>query len=110
MAAEPQARSCRNPKLWYRRYLGALTLLTCCADSPHMSMENRLAWPAEPDDPASPETPIAYDARAFAIRQQLWERAQRLYKIGELNQAAQLLSLAAAIGARTQRRGEVLRG
>ncbi len=32
----------------------------------------------------------------FAIRQQLWERAQRLYAIGELNLAAELLSELAA--------------
>ena len=75
-----------------------------------MTMENRLAWPAESDGQTSPETPIDYCERAFAIRQQLCERAERLYRIGELNQAAQLLALAAAIGARAASRGEALHG
>jgi hypothetical protein len=74
-------------------------LLTLCDDFPHMNMENRSARPPDLDEPASPEGPVDQCEPAFAIRQQLWERAQRLYGIGELNQAAKLLSeLAAGTG------------
>ncbi|MGA2039175.1 MAG: hypothetical protein ABSH42_07855 [Bryobacteraceae bacterium] len=41
--------------------------------------------------------PADDSGQAFAIRQQLWERAQRLYAIGELNLAAQLLAELAAV-------------
>jgi len=39
-----------------------------------------------------PGEPLVNRGHALAIRQQLWERAQRLYMIGELSLAAQLLS------------------
>ena len=47
-----------------------------------------------------------------AIRQRVWERAQRLYAIGELNLAAQLLSELAANGQpqRAEVRGEAVNG
>lgn len=77
-----------------------------------MNMENRSAWPSELDEPVLPETPADHCEQASAIRQQLWERAQRLYGIGELNQAARLLSeLAAGMGPhRVEGQWEALHG
>jgi hypothetical protein len=70
--------------------------LICAADFPHMNTGNRPASPLSLDEPASTEAPVDPREQAFALRQQLWERAQRLYGIGELDQAAQLLSQLAA--------------
>ena len=55
-------------------------------------MENRSAWPSESGERVLRAEPADHCEEGFAIRQQLWERAQRLYAIGELNLAAQLLS------------------
>jgi hypothetical protein len=57
-----------------------------------MNMENRSARLSNPGKGSLPGEPLVNRGHALAIRQQLWERAQRLYMIGELSLAAQLLS------------------
>ena len=76
-----------------------------------MNMKNRSARPRYAGERVLPGTPDE-GGQTFAIRQQLWERAQRLYAIGELNLAAQLLSeLAAGIRTRpAEAGGEVVNG
>jgi hypothetical protein len=56
-----------------------------------MNMKNRSTRPRYTGERVLPGSPDD-SGQTFAIRQQLWERAQRLYAIGELNLAAQLLS------------------
>ena len=81
------------------------------ADFPHINMKNRSTRPRFAGERVLPGTPDE-GGQTFAIRQQLWERAQRLYAIGELNLAAQLLSELAS-GGRTrpaETRGEAVNG
>jgi hypothetical protein len=56
-----------------------------------MNMESSTACHPYPGERVSPGNPVYYGAPPFTIRQQLRERAQRLYMMGELNLAAQLL-------------------
>jgi hypothetical protein len=76
-----------------------------------MNMRNRSARPRYTGERVSPAT-SDNAGPTFAIRQQLWERAQRLYAIGELNMAAELLSeLAAGRGTReAEAGGEAVNG
>lgn len=60
-----------------------------------MNMKNRSTRPRYTGERVLSGTPED-GGQAFAIRQQLWDRAQRLYAIGELNLAAELLSELAA--------------
>jgi hypothetical protein len=60
-----------------------------------MNMKNRSMRPRYAGERVLPGTPDD-SGQTCAIRQRLWERAQRLYAIGELNLAAQLLSELAA--------------
>jgi hypothetical protein len=66
--------------------------LSFSADSPHMNMEDRSTLPTNLGEPVAAK-PMA-DAREQppGSRQELWERAQRLYAIGELNAAAILFT------------------
>ena len=76
-----------------------------------MNMKNRSTRRRYAGERVLPGTPDD-SGQTFAVRQQLWERAQRLYAIGELNLAAQLLSELAA-GRRPRRAeagGEVVNG
>jgi hypothetical protein len=62
-----------------------------------MNMKNRSARLRFPGGRSFPGTPDDR-GQTVAIRQKLWERAQRLYAIGELNLAARILSELAAGG------------
>jgi hypothetical protein len=66
-----------------------------------MNMESSTACHPYPGERVLPGNPVYYGAPPFTIRQQLRERAQRLYMMGELNLAAQLL-LELAAGRRTE--------
>ncbi|MGB7759369.1 MAG: hypothetical protein WBL61_06040 [Bryobacteraceae bacterium] len=55
-------------------------------------MENRSPRLPNAGKRVLPGKPLVNRGHTLAIRQQLWERAQRLYAIGEMNLAAQLLS------------------
>ncbi len=61
-----------------------------------MNMENRSTWAADSGERVLLAEPADHCEEVFAIRQQLWERAQRLYAIGELHSAAELFSELAA--------------
>jgi len=62
-----------------------------------MNMKNRSARLRFPGEGSFPGTPDDRGQTAM-MRQKVWERAQRLYAIGELNLAARLLSELAAGG------------
>jgi hypothetical protein len=61
-----------------------------------MTKENRSAWPPYLLKPVSTELPADICPQTHDRRQDLWDRAQRLYAIGELRRAAQLFSQLAA--------------
>jgi hypothetical protein len=66
-----------------------------------MNMDTPMQWTSNPDGRFAPGKPVDHCGQPFPIRQELRERAQRLYMIGELNLAAQLL-LELAAGRRTE--------
>ncbi len=70
-----------------------------------MNMEKRSALPPNSNEPLLPGKPGNDSGQTSSIRQQLWDRAQRLYAIGELSSAAQLLSELAAASRRHQVEG-----
>jgi len=75
-----------------------------------MNMKNRSTRPRFAGERVLSGTPDE-GRQTFAVRQQLWERAQRLYAIGELNLAAQLLSeLAGGRRPRPAETGEAVNG
>ena len=59
-------------------------------------MDNPTAWHPYLGEPVLPGKPVDYRGQPFAVRQQLRERARRLYMMGELNLAAQVLMELAA--------------
>jgi hypothetical protein len=65
-------------------------------DFPLMNMRNRSTQASNTGGRVSSQTPVDIGGQTSASRQQVWERANRLYAIGELNLAARLLSELAA--------------
>ena len=57
-----------------------------------MNRENPTTCHPYPGERVLPGNPADYRGQPLTIRQQLRERAERLYMMGELNLAAQLLS------------------
>jgi hypothetical protein len=70
--------------------------LSSSADLPYMSKENRLARLLNTYELSAPAYSLDNREQILASRQQLRERAHRLYAIGEMNLAAQLFSILAA--------------
>jgi hypothetical protein len=61
-----------------------------------MNKEYRSTWRPYRCEPVSAELPSDIFGQTHDRRQDLWDRAQRLYAIGELGTAAQLFSQLAA--------------
>ena len=57
-----------------------------------MNMDNRSTRITNSNKQATTGTPLGRGGQNAAVRQQIWERAQRLYAIGELRLAARLFA------------------
>lgn len=62
------------------------------ADSPRMNMEDRSTWAPYLGEPVAAQPMEDVRGQPPESRQETWERAQRLYAIGELNAAARLFT------------------
>ena len=66
--------------------------LSFSADSPRMNMENRSTWAPYLGEPVAAQPMQDICGRPPDSRHAAWERAHRLYAIGELKAAAQLFT------------------